>query len=52
MELVEIAPGVELTRDILERLEFQPIVRSPKPMDARIFRDGPIGLREELLRIP
>ena len=51
MELVEIAPGVELTRDILERLEFQPIVRSPKLMDARIFRDGPMGLREELLRI-
>ena len=52
MELVEIAPGVELTRDILERMGFQPIVRSPKLMDARIFRDGPMGLREELLRVP
>ncbi len=52
LELVEIAPGVDLRRDILERMEFEPIVRRPKLMDERIFRSEPMGLREDLLRLP
>ncbi len=52
MELVEIAPGVDLRRDILERMDFEPIVREPRLMDDRIFRDEPMGLREDLLRLP
>jgi propionate CoA-transferase len=52
MELVEIAPGVDLRRDILERMDFEPIVRSPRLMDSRLFRDEPMGLREDLLRLP
>ena len=52
MELVEIAPGVDLRRDILERMDFEPIVRSPRLMDERIFRDEPMGLREDVLRLP
>ena len=43
--LVEIAPGVDLERDILGRMGFQPLV-SPdlKPMAAALFADGPMGL--------
>jgi propionate CoA-transferase len=52
MELVEIAPGVDLKRDILARMDFEPIVRAPRPMDERIFRPGPMGLRDDLLRLP
>ncbi len=52
LELVEIAPGADLRRDILERMDFEPIVRRPRPMDSRIFRDAPMGLREEILRVP
>ena len=52
LELTEVAPGVDLVRDILERMAFRPIVRDPKLMDARIFRDQPMGLREDVLRIP
>ncbi len=52
LELTEIAPGVDLQRDILDRMDFAPIVREPKLMDARIFHAAPMGLREELLRIP
>jgi propionate CoA-transferase len=52
MELVEIAPGVDLRRDILERMDFEPIVRSPRLMDERIFRAEPMGLREDILRLP
>jgi propionate CoA-transferase len=53
LELVEIAPGVELDRDILAKMDFVPLV-SPRlsPMDSRIFADRPMGLREDLLRLP
>jgi propionate CoA-transferase len=53
LELIEVAPGVDIERDILARMEFKPIVRGePKLMDAAIFGDGPMGLRERMLVIP
>ena len=39
LELTEIAPGVDLERDILGRMAFTPIVREPKRMDAWIFEE-------------
>jgi propionate CoA-transferase len=40
LELIEIAPGVDIERDILARMDFKPLVREPLDlMDARIFRD-------------
>jgi propionate CoA-transferase len=48
MELVEVAPGVDVERDVLSRMAFRPIVRgSPRLMDPRIFRDGAMGLRSD-----
>ncbi len=52
LELVEVAPGIDIDRDILARMEFRPIVRSPVLMDKRIFSTGPMGLRDRLLRMP
>jgi propionate CoA-transferase len=53
LELTEIAPGIDLERDILARMEFRPLLpRPPRLMDARIFRPGPMGLRDMLLEIP
>lgn len=53
LELVEIAPGVDLQKDILDQMEFAPIMREPpKPMDPRIFADAPMNLRPELLERP
>jgi propionate CoA-transferase len=49
MELTEVAPGIDLDRDILAHMRFRPIVRSPKPMDARIFRPELMGLEQLLL---
>ena len=52
LELVEVAPGIDIERDILARMEFRPIIRNPVTMDQRIFANGPMGLRDQLLRMP
>jgi len=53
LELTEVAPGIDIERDILSLMDFRPLIpREPAPMDARIFRDGPMDLRERLLTIP
>ncbi len=49
MELIEVAPGIDVSRDILAQMEFTPIVRDPGLMEARIFRDEPMQLEETLL---
>lgn len=52
LELVEVAPGIDIDRDILARMEFRPIIRNPSVMDKRIFAPGPMGLRDQLLHMP
>jgi len=52
MELIEIAPGVDLERDILAQMDFKPVIQKPRPMDARIFCPEPMNLKEELLSLP
>jgi propionate CoA-transferase len=49
MELAEVAPGIDVKRDILAQMDFKPIVRHVGTMDARIFRDEPMQLDETLL---
>jgi propionate CoA-transferase len=51
MELTEVAPGIDIERDILAQMAFRPIVRDVKPMDPRIFRDDAMQLEETLLGI-
>jgi len=53
LELIEIAPGIDLERDILARMDFSPrIPNRPKLMDRRIFAEEPMNLREQMLAIP
>ena len=51
VELVEVAPGVDLERDVLGKMEFRPVVRRVEEMNSRIFCEGKMGLREEALKI-
>src|SRR6266446_1595305 len=53
LELVEIAPGVDLERDILAQMDFKPLVSAQLSlMDPRIFAEGSMGLRQDLLSLP
>ena len=53
LELIEVAPGIDIERDILARMDFRPIIRrAPAIMDRRIFSNEPMGLRDDLLRMP
>ena len=53
LELVEVAPGVDIERDILARMDFKPLIpRDPALMDARIFRPETMNLRADLVGVP
>src|ERR1019366_6039058 len=53
LELIEVAPGIDIERDILALMDFKPVIpRDPIPMDPRIFREGAMDLREDMLSIP
>jgi propionate CoA-transferase len=39
MELLEIAPGVDLNRDILSKMDFRPVINQVKFMESSIFSD-------------
>ena len=44
--LTEIAPGIDLEKDVLQYMDFKPLVSDHlKTMDAEIFRDEPMNLR-------
>jgi propionate CoA-transferase len=49
LELVEVAPGIDIERDILAHMDFRPIIRDPRPMDACIFGEEPMQLEDTLL---
>lgn len=51
--LQEIAPGIDVERDILAQMGFVPLLASPMgTMDPRLFEPAPMGLREALFSRP
>jgi propionate CoA-transferase len=52
LELIEVAPGVDIEQDVLACLPFKPIVRDVRAMDPSIFREDTMGLRDALLNRP
>jgi len=53
LRLEEIAPGIDLERDVLGQMAFTPEIKRPLgTMDPRIFRAEPMGLRRLLEERP
>jgi propionate CoA-transferase len=49
--LTEIAPGVDIDRDILRLMDVRPIIGEVTQMDARIFKSAEMNLRTDLLHL-
>ena len=49
--MIEIAPGIDLEKDILSNMDFKPIISSDlKLMDERIFKEEKMNIKEEFLK--
>ena len=44
LELVEVAPGVDIERDIVAKMAFRPVIKNPVSMNPALFSEGLIGL--------
>jgi propionate CoA-transferase len=51
LELIEVAPGIDLERDILSKLPFEPLMRDVGTMESALFADEPLKLRNRMLDI-
>ena len=51
LALIEVAPGIDIERDILAHMGFKPVIGEPDVMDLRIFRPEPMGLDTHLLNL-
>lgn len=49
LELIEVAPGIDIEKDVLQQMAFEPIIDNVRQMDERIFIDEPIDLISDLL---
>ncbi|MQX77593.1 acyl CoA:acetate/3-ketoacid CoA transferase [Sinorhizobium medicae] len=52
LELTEVAPGIDIERDILAHMKFRPIIHKPREMAAVIFTEGPMNLDKLLFKRP
>ena len=52
LELAEVAPGIDIEKDILAMMDFRPVIKGkPRLMDARIFKSEPMDLKKDLLEL-
>jgi propionate CoA-transferase len=53
LELIEIAPGIDLDRDVLAHMDFRPeFAEDIRIMDERLFLDKPMGLINDITAKP
>lgn len=46
LTLIEVADGIDIEKDILENMEFKPVLAEQiNKMDNRIFLENPMGLK-------
>ena len=50
LTLTEVAPGIDYKTQVLPNIDFEcKVAPDLKEMDARIFQEGPMGIRDEIL---
>ena len=49
LQLIEVAPGIDIERDVLSHMAFRPIIGDVALMDPRIYQSKPMGLATTLL---
>jgi propionate CoA-transferase len=53
LELIELAPGVDLQKEVLDQMDFTPAISARlQTMDSDLFGETNMGLRDRLLHIP
>ena len=40
LELIELAPGIDLEKQVLAQMDFRPVIRTVRPMPSRAFTEG------------
>lgn len=48
--LEEIAPGIDLDKDVLSKMNFKPRLGRVKEMDSRLFSDDKMGIKSEFFQ--
>jgi propionate CoA-transferase len=49
LELCEVAPGIDIERDIVAHMDFRPAIAADlRTMDARLFAAEPMGLKRDI----
>ena len=51
LELIEVAPGIDIGKEILPNMEFKPVINAVSIMDRRIFQSRQMDIRPELLTL-
>lgn len=51
LELVEIAPGIDIEKDIVAHMAFRPVIKEPKLMIGSLFDPEPMKLRDLLINV-
>lgn len=44
LELIEVAPGIDIERDILSQMAFEPLINNPKQISPEIYHSAPMHL--------
>lgn len=45
LHLIELAPGIDLQKDVLDQMDFKPVIDDYHLMSANLFKDQPMGLQ-------
>ena len=48
ISLEEVAPGIDVDKDVIRKMSFEPVIRIVREMDEKIFNESIMGIRNEI----